>query len=222
MAAWIAVVGGWVYADARRLGVSPARGLRFALAAVLSPIRYWGDARLALLPRSEQERLLSEEAARLGLSRVDSVRCPLCGTEIERAWTVDSSGRLAVVPGPARCPQCDFRLDACRHCHHFQPGGAANSLSSLADYTSGRCRVHRRSQPVEDFCTPEMARRIKERGYDYLSGPSPIPDSYVPLDGCRSFALSERRFRTSGVRRPGMRRRGLLRLLTTLNQKPLT
>lgn len=210
---WIAAVGGWTYADARRLGAPQKRSLRLALAAILSPARYWWGARLILLPRAEQERLLTEEAARLGLSRVDSVRCPLCGAEIERAWTIDDSGRLAVRPGPVSCPQCDFRLDACRHCRHFQPGGAANSLGGVADYTHGSCGVHKRSQPVEDFCTPGMARQLRARGYDYLSGPAPILDSYLPLSGCRSFALDERRLRASGVRRPGLRQRGLLRLL---------
>ena len=217
---WLAVVGGWAYADARRLGAPQARSLRLALTAALSPMRYWWGARLLLLPRPTQERLLTEGATRLGLSRVDSVRCPLCGTGIERAWTVNNAGRLDVARRTVVCPQCDFRLDACRHCRHFRPGGAAGSLDTLTDYTRGRCAVHKRSQPVEDFCAPEMAKRLRARGYDYLPGPAPILDSYIPLSECQSFSLDERRWRASGVRRPGLRQRGLLRLLTTLNFEP--
>lgn len=216
---WLAVVGGWAYADARRLGTPHTQSLRLAWTAVRSPARYWWTSRPLLLPRPKQERLLAEGTARLGLSRVDNVHCPLCGTEIERAWIVDDTGRLDVARRAVACPRCDFRLDACRHCRHFRPGGAADSLDTLTDYTRGQCGVHRQTQPVEDFCTPEMAKRLKARGYDYLAGPAPILDSYIPLSGCQSFSLDERRLRTSGVRRPGLRQRGLLRLLTTLNSQ---
>ena len=218
-ACWIVVVGGWAYADARRLGTPQAQSLCLALTAARSPARYWWDARLLLLPRSVQEQLLAEGSGWLGLSRVDSVLCPLCGTEIERAWTVDDAGHLNVARQAVVCPHCDFRLDACRHCRHFRPGGAAGFPDTLTDYTRGKCEIHRQTQPVEDFCTPEMAKRLKARGYDYLSGPAPIADSYIPLSGCQSFTLDERRLRTSGVRRPGPRQRGLLRLLTTLNPR---
>ena len=218
---WLAVAGGWAYTDARRLGASQAQSLRLAWTAVRSPLRYWWSDRLHLLSPAAQERLLATEAARLGLSRVDSVLCPLCGTEIKRAWRVDEAGHLDVARRAVVCPQCDFRLDACRHCHHFQPGEPGGSWGGMGDYTHGRCAVHKRSQPVESLCTPEMAKRLKERGYDYLSGPAPIADSYIPLSGCQSFTLDERRLRTSGVHRPGLRQRGLLRLLTTSNPDSL-
>ena len=198
-----------VLSDARRWGTSGQGAAWLALSSLFRPARYWWHDRLSLLPADEQQRLLAEEAARLHLTRVDALACPLCGAEIEGAWAV-VAGRLAAARRPAQCPRCDFRLDACRHCAHLQPeregiGGE--------DFTRGRCRFYKRPQRVEDFCAPQIAAQLRARGWDVMNGPAPIADSYIPLDGCRAFTLEEKRLRFSGVRQPGPRQRGLLRLL---------
>jgi len=178
------------------------------------PSRYWWRARIAALPPQEQADLLAHETKSLELSRADSLRCPLCDAEITRAWTLDRDGHATVAPGPVKCPQCDFRLDACRHCAHFLPGAPqANSNWTSVDMTFGRCGFYKTTLPVEQACTPEVARRLKVHGYDQLRAPQPVIDSFVPLEGCNAFAPDRKRLQAGSIRWPDARRAALLSLL---------
>jgi hypothetical protein len=66
---------------------------------------------------------------------------------------------------------------------------------------------------VEQACTPEMARRLKARGWDRIRAPRRIVDSFLPPDSCRAFAPDRKRLRVGLVRWPDARRVALLRLL---------
>jgi hypothetical protein len=81
------------------------------------------------------------------------------------------------------------------------------------DLSSGRCTVYKKSQPVEQVSLPEMARRLKERGYETVRAPMPIMDSFFPPDHCRAFAPERRRLKASEVGWPDARRTALLRML---------
>jgi hypothetical protein len=121
-----------------------------------------------------------------------------------------------VARGPVKCPRCDFRLDACRHCAHFLPGAprAWGSLSLGDDeVTFGRCGMYKTPQPVEQICPPDIAKRLKEQGHETLNAPTPVADSLVPLDGCSAFTANTQRIHDSGVRWPDARRAAALRLL---------
>ncbi|MEJ2209302.1 MAG: hypothetical protein P8129_09735 [Anaerolineae bacterium] len=207
-----------VWLDAGQLGQPPSGGRRLAWAlwGALVPSHYWWDRRLAAMSAPARQALLARETAKLGLSRADAQRCPLCGTEIPGAWTLNQEGQSTMASGPVECPACDFRLDSCRHCKHFMPGGpqGAFQLSAhAADITSGRCGFYKRSQPVEQTTTPDMARRLKERGYDRVRAPMQIQDSMLRPDFCRAFAPDPRRIKASGIDWPGPRRTALLHLL---------
>lgn len=205
-----------VWLDAGQRGLEPARRLGWALFGAVASTRYWWGARIEALSAQERHALLARETDALGLKRADSTKCPLCGAEVSHAWTLTSAEHPTVGPGPVECPACDFRLDACRHCTHFVPGsprgpGASPWLSG--DVTTGRCNRYKSSQPVEQACAPDMARRLKTRGYEQIRAPLPIPDSYLPPDHCTAYALDRRRLQASGIRWPDDRRTALLRLL---------
>lgn len=189
----------------------------WALQGAIVPSRYWWGARLEATSPQEREDLVLREIEALGLSHADSEKCPLCGAEIPQAWKLDQEGKPTVAPGSVECPECDFRLDSCRHCKHFLPGEPLSwSLlggSGGGDITSGRCGFYKRSQPVEEAAAPEMARRLKERGYDQVRAPMPIKDSMLRPDFCRAFDPHPKRIAASGVSWPGPRRAGLLRLM---------
>ena len=213
--AYLAYRAGRIWIDARRRGFELARQLGWALLGAVAPARYWWGARIEALSPEERADLLARETEALGLSRADSLRCPLCGAEVPHAWTLTPDGRPAVAPGPVECPSCDFRLDACRHCAHFLPGGAQpwNRFVHSGDVTSGRCGHYRASQPVEQACSPEAARRLKAQGWERIRAPRPIVDSFLPPDSCRAFTPDRKRLRASHVRWPDARRAALLRLL---------
>jgi hypothetical protein len=78
---------------------------------------------------------------------------------------------------------------------------------------SGRCNQYRSSQPVEQTTTADMARRLKERGFEQVRAPMPIIDSFLPPDSCRAFAAEPRRLKRGGLKWPDARRTALLRLL---------
>ena len=90
---------GRIWLDAGRLGFQLPQRFGLALVGMISPSRYWWGARIAALSFDERAGLLARETAALGQSRADSVRCPLCGAEILRAWRLDAAGRPAVAPG---------------------------------------------------------------------------------------------------------------------------
>jgi hypothetical protein len=203
---------GRVWLDAGERGFEPVRRLGWAFVGGIASARYWWGARIQALSARERDVLLASETETLGLSRADSVRCPLCTAEVSHAWTLTAAGRPTVGPGPVECPDCDFRLDACRHCTHFLPGPAASPWLA-GDVSSGRCNRYRSLQPVEQVCTPDMARQLKKRGYEQIRAPLQIPDSYLPPDHCTAYAPDPKRLRTSGIRWPDDRRTALLRLL---------
>lgn len=208
-----------IWLDGGRRGVGPMRRITCTLMGTVAPSRYWWGARLKDMPSDEQADLLARETAALGLARADSLRCPLCGADAPRAWALDSAGRPTAAPGPIKCPQCDFRLDACRHCAHFLPGSPqawGRGSWSSDDWTFGRCSVYKELQPVEQVSSPEMARQLKARGFDQVRAPLPIVDSYMPPDLCTAFKLDRRRLQASGIRWPDARHVALLHMLGVL------
>ncbi len=216
IAGWVIGMGTLIWRDLRRLGIVGQEATRLLLLGLIDPLRYWYFERPLRLSEEAREAWLNELAQRLGLSSVRATRCPLCDTEITEAWDVDDRGRLKTAPGPVRCPKCDFRLDACRHCRYFQPAGAQQSYAfsgTTLSWTHGRCTYYKTMQPVEALAPPDMARRMRERGYTQLRGPTPITDSYIPLENCAAFALEPKHLQHSGTRRPGRRQRLALRVL---------
>ena len=213
---FLAYHAGRVWIDAGRRGFGPARRLSWALLGAVVPSRYWWGARVEALSPDERAALLAQETATLGLSRADGLRCPLCAAEIPRAWALTPDGHPTVAPGPIECPRCDFRLDACRHCAHFLPGGLRTwgQIGYVGgDSTFGRCDRRRVSQPVEEACAPDVARQLKARGWDRVRAPMPIVDSFVPPDDCTAFVPDRKRIKAGGVRWPDARRTALLRML---------
>ena len=79
--------------------------------------------------------------------------------------------------------------------------------------TFGRCGHYRMSQPIEQTCPPEMARRLRAQGWAQVRAPIPIVDSFVPPDFCTVFAPDRKRLKAGAVRWPNVRRTALLRLL---------
>jgi hypothetical protein len=205
--AWRGGVALRVQRDARRRGVS----LTWAMIAFVDASRYWWGARLDALTRREARSLLEAEARVLGVRQVSNVPCPLCAAEIEAALALNGDGALAVRP-ESRCPRCDFRLDACRHCLHFQPAGDPYSGFNRADdFTHGRCGFYRAHQPVRE-AYPHLAGRLEAMGYETLTAPRPIVDSYIPLDECTAFTLSPKRWQRGHLPRLDRRRLALIRL----------
>jgi hypothetical protein len=205
-----------IWIDGRRHEMRWAHRLRWALLGIVMPSRYWWGARIEAMPPQEQADLLARETDTMGLSRADSLRCPLCGGEAPHAWTLTAEGHPTVAQGPIKCPQCDFRLDACRHCVHFLPGlpRASGGLNLNADdIGSGRCGFYKTPQPVDQIASPEVAKQLKERGYESFNSPLPIVDSFVPPDFCRAFQPGKKRLQAGEVRWPDARRVALLRLL---------
>jgi hypothetical protein len=202
--------------DSRRWGFPSAHRLGWALCGAIVPSRYWWDARIDALPPHEREALLACETEALGLDRADSLRCPLCKAEVPHAWAIGSEGRPTIARRRVECPDCDFRLDACRHCSHFLPGaprGWGQAPWDHDDRTFGRCAHYKTYQPAEQACAPDMARRLEERGHDRVRAPRPIVDSFLPPDACSAFKADRRWLRAGGIRWPDARRVALLRLL---------
>ena len=205
-----------IWLDSGWRGFPIAHRLGWALRGAIVPSRYWWEARIEALSPQEREQLLAREMEALGLSRADSLRCPLCKAEVPRAWALSSAGQPTVARGPVECPGCDFRLDACRHCAHFLPGsprGWGQVPWDHDDRTFGRCAHYKTYQPVEQACAPDLARRLRDRGHDQVRAPRPIADSFLPPDSCSAFKPDRRWLHAGGVRWPDARRAGLLRLL---------
>jgi hypothetical protein len=178
---------------------------------MVAPERYWWGERLTRLDEAEARNLLRSEAAAHGLASVADVRCPLCDSELTGALALTEAGRLAIRPG-AQCPKCDFRLDACRHCDHFLPARELSSaFSRQEDFSHGRCRWYRARQPVRE-AYPQQATQLEALGYDELTAPRPITDSYFPLPECTAFTLNVERLKHSDVPWLTGQRLALLRL----------
>ena len=214
--AFLGYRAGRAWLDAGRRKYASVQRLGWALAGTVMPDRYWWGARIEAMSGEERDEVLDHETAALDLAQADSQHCPLCGAEVPHAWTLDAGGDPTTGSRPIECPGCDFRLDSCRFCAHFSPGPAGSSSPWLkGDMGSGRCERYKTSQLVEDLCAPDMARRLRARGYEQIRGPMPIVDSYLPPDSCRAFAPDRNRMRGNGIRWPRARRTALLRLLLT-------
>jgi len=210
---FLACRAGRIWIDSGRHGV--AHRLRWTLVGTVSPSRYWWKARIEALSPQEQADLLACHTVELELSRADSLRCPLCHAEVVHAWTLTSDRRATIAPG-SKCPSCDFRLDACRHCAHSLPGAPRTGPSlwwAGDDATFGRCSFYKVPQPTEQVCSPEIARWLKERGWETVRAPLPIVDSFLPPDFCTAFVPDRKRLRASDVKWPDAHRVALLRLL---------
>src|SRR5512137_2812317 len=86
---------GHIWLDASRHGFSIIHRLRWSCLGAMLPSRYWWRARIEALLPQEQADLLARETGSLGLSRADSLRCPLCRAEVSRAWIPGRDGRPA-------------------------------------------------------------------------------------------------------------------------------
>ena len=217
---WRLLEAARVFQDARARRFPTLPRLGYAARALVAPDDYWWGVRLEHLAPAEQMAVLAEAARRLGLHSVANLRCPLCGQEIEKALGISPTGQI-VVPRETICPTCGFRLDACRHCQHFKPGaqsgGAGPTWGGMAmrwetDYTQGACRLYKEARSVTELYPPQMAERLLAMGLESVQAPKAIPDSFVPLEECRAFALDEEGLRRSGIRGVNRRRARLLRL----------
>jgi len=205
---WRLLAAARVWRDTRVHSFSPLERLVWTGAALFYPASYWWGGRLERLSRVDAQAVLRSAAAAHRLSGVANVRCPLCDVELVDVL-LPSRGATPAIRRPARCPNCDFRLDACRHCQHFLP--AEDGLAGEKDMTHGRCGLYRAPQPVAE-AYPHMAQRLLQMGYETLNAPKPIVDSYQPLDECRSFVPQPDRLRASRLRWLNRQRVALIRL----------
>jgi hypothetical protein len=206
---------GRVWVDAGQWHPSLVARLSWSLLGALAPARYYWGARVQAMSPAQQAAFLARETRILGLSRADAMHCPLTGTEIPHAWGLSAEGRPRV-GHLVRCPECDFRLDACRHCANFLPGSPRDwgEEWTSRDITYGRCKVYKAMQPVEQAYAPGIARRLKAQGYEQIRAPLFIADSYFPPDYCTTYEPDRKRLRAAGIAWPNARRVALLHLLS--------
>jgi len=214
--AWRGSVAARVGLDARRRGFRPIEIAGWTLLAMVDAHRYWWDPRLDRLAVPEARELLSIMAHAHGLLSVVDVRCPLCDHEIRNALSVAADGEL-YVRRQAACAHCDFRVDACRHCAHFQPATGGAMLERHGDFSHGRCGFYRAVEPVRT-AYPRHARRLEAMGYDMLPTPKAIVDSYIPLTECTAFSLKPELLRNSRVPWLDRQRVALIRLQQRVNR----
>jgi hypothetical protein len=214
---WRGFVAAQVGLDARRRGFKPIEIIRWALIAVIADDRYWWGPRLDRLAVSEARELLAAMAQAHHLLSVVDVRCPLCDHEIKNALSVAANGEL-YIRRKAACPHCDFRVDACRHCAHFQPDTSGFTMFDRhGDVSHGRCGFYRAVEPVRT-AYPRHARRLEAMGYDMLPTPKAIVDSYIPLTECTAFSLKPELLRNSRVPWIDRQRVALIRLHQRINR----
>jgi hypothetical protein len=208
---WRSLAAGRIALDARRRDFEPLQIIRWMLIAVVAADRYWWGARLDRMPTPEARALLVETAQAHGLSSVVNVRCPLCDYEIVNALAVSSNGEL-YIRRKMSCANCDFRLDACRHCEHFQPATDVTAgFDRKGDFSHGRCGFYRTVEAVRT-AYPQHARQLEAMGYDMLPTPKAIVDSFVPLDECTAFSLKLELLHQSKVFWMNRQRVALIRL----------
>ncbi len=214
---WRGVIAAQVARDARRRGFSSREVIRWTLIAVLLEDRYWWGARLDRLSAPEAHALLIDLARAHHLANVTDVRCPLCDAEIKNALALGNDHEVYIRRNSA-CPHCDFRLDACRHCAHFQPATEGFSMfDRRGDFSHGRCGFYRAVESVRT-AYPQHASRMEAMGYDMLPTPKRIADSYIPLDECTAFSLKPELLRYSRVPWFDRQRAALIRLQQRLNR----
>ena len=210
---YFAYRGSRLWLDAAQRDLEPLPRLGWSLWGVITPGHFWWPARIQSMSRLEQAALVAHETAARSGRRPSSLPCPLCGAEVSGAWTLDAEGQAQIAPGPVACPECDFRLDACRHCTEFLPGSPQDWGQSAwrgTEMTWGRCARYKKVQPVEQACGAQMARQLRKRGYDQLRAPALILDSYLPLDSCRAFQADRKRLGANRIAWPDARHRALL------------
>ncbi len=208
---WRTVVAIRVGRDARRHGLAITTSTGWAVLALVYARRYWWGARLDLLSVDEARDLLQATAQAHRLKSVVNVRCPLCDAEIEKAFAVTEDGTL-FIRRQAACKQCDFRLDACRHCAHFLPSSEGATLFDRhGDFSHGRCSFYRAAESVRT-AYPQHARRLEAMGYDMLPAPKAIADTYIPLEECTAFTLRREQLRNNGISWLGRDRVALIRV----------
>jgi hypothetical protein len=214
---WRSVIAVRVTLDARRRGFASSKVIRWALIAVVAEDRYWWGARLDRLAVPEARELLKTLAQAHQLSSVVDVRCPLCDHDIKNAQAVADDGELYVRRKVA-CAHCDFRVDACRHCEHFQPDtGGLTMFDRHGNVSDGRCGFYRAVEPVRT-AYPQHANRMEAMGFDMLLTPKAIIDSYIPLAECTAFSLKLELLRDSHVPWIDRQRVALIRLHQNVNR----
>ena len=216
---WRIILAIQVGRDAHQRGFAPAEVARWAARAVVAEDRYWWGARLEQLKVFEARELLAEMAQAHDLLLVTNVRCPLCETEIQNALNVASTGEL-YVRRQSHCTQCDFRLDACRHCQHFLPATGSLLFERNGDFGHGRCGFYRAAESVRT-AHPEHAARLESLGFDRLLTPKPIVDSYIPLPECTAFLLKLEYARQNHIPWLNRQRIALIRLQQKFNRPRL-
>jgi hypothetical protein len=215
--AWRGVIAAQVVLDARHRGFEPLEIGRWALTAAVDADRYWWGARLERLAAPTARELLVEAARAHHLLQVTNVRCPLCDTEIKNALAVADDGEL-YVRRQAACAHCDFRVDACRHCAHFIPSTAGDTVFGRhGDFSHGRCGFYRAPEAVRT-AYPQHAGRMEAMGFDMLPTPKPVVDSFFPLAECTAFSLKPELLQQSGVPWVDRQRAALIQLHQKVNR----
>lgn len=162
------------------------------------------------LTAEEKESILQESKILTRVSHPSSILCPFCQIEIPGVLKEVEKNGLTVRKRPLTCPKCHTRLDVCRYCLYFEPTTSHFSLSQNSG--SGRCSVIKKRQPVEEMCTPDMAQRLKNMGYDSFYAGLRIYDSFSPPSSCRQFQWDESKTKTDGFPCMGKTRYLLLSL----------
>ena len=208
-----------IWHNSAYLAVAPLIRFFWSLAGGIIPSLYWWKYRISALTSTQSDSLLRRETAALNLRSPDNLICPLCGSEIERAWTIKENGRVTVSKGPISCPRCDFRLDSCRFCLHFLVGktGAWGQVGMGGfDITYGRCSIYKTERHVDKTYSPSVVKKLKAYGISYVRDNLPIIDSYFPPDFCRSFNPDRKRIKPADVSWPN---RKITALIAILNEK---
>jgi hypothetical protein len=187
----------------------------WSLAGGIMPSLYWWKYRISALNSEQRDGLLRKETETLNLGGPDNLICPLCGSEIEKAWTVTENGSVTVSKGPVSCPRCDFRLDSCRFCQHFlagKPGAWGQVGMGGSDITFGRCSIYKKERPVDKSYNPAVVKKLKAFGISYVRDNLPIIDSYFPPDFCRAFNPDKKRMKSADVSWPNRKITALIKI----------
>jgi hypothetical protein len=215
---WRGIIAVRVALDARQRGFATGEVVRWTVIAVVVEDRYWWGARLDRMSVPEARELLVDLTRTHDVLNILSLRCPLCETEIKNALAVSDDGELYVRRNAA-CANCDFRVDACRHCSHFLPASASYAMfDRRGDFSHGRCSFYRSVESVRT-AYPQHASRMEALGYDMLPTPKRISDSYIPLSECTAFTLKPDLLRQSGVPWIDRQRVNLIRLHQRVNRR---
>ena len=205
-----------IWRNSAHLAVTPFFRFLWSLAGGIIPSLYWWKYRISAQTSVQRDNLLRKETATLNLKSPDNLICPLCGSEIERAWTVTENGSATVSKGPISCPRCDFRLDSCRFCQHFlagKPGAWGQVGMGESDITCGRCSIYKEERPVDKTYSPSVAKKLKAYGVSSVRDSISIVDSYFPPDFCRAFTPDKKRIKAGDISWPNRKITALIKIL---------